>query len=63
MNRTIQDNSIEEIQADLDLWINNYNKERTHTGKYCFGRAPLQTFEETLSLAKEKQLDNLPPAA
>jgi hypothetical protein len=26
-------------------------------------RTPLQTFEETLSLAKEKQLDDIPPAA
>lgn len=75
LNRTIQDefyaiafrkklyNSIEEIQADLDTWLVTYNTERTHMGKYCFGRTPLQTFEETLSLAKEKQLDSLPPAA
>lgn len=73
-NRTIQDefyaiafrkkvyNTLEEIQTDLDEWIYNYNHIRTHTGKYCFGRTPMQTFEETLSLAKEKQLDNLPAA-
>jgi transposase InsO family protein len=73
-NRTIQDEfyaiafrkkiygSLEQMQTDLDAWINDYNRNRTHTGKYCFGRTPLQTFEETLSLAKEKQLDDLPPA-
>lgn len=73
-NRTIQDefyaiafrkkvyNTLEEIQTDLDEWIQNYNYNRTHTGKYCFGRTPMQTFEETLSLAKEKQLDNMPAA-
>jgi len=27
---------------------------RANTGKYCFGRTPLQTFEETLYLAKRK---------
>lgn len=74
-NRTIQDefyaiafrkriySTLEQIQEDLDAWINEYNTNRTHTGKYCFGRTPLQTFEETLHLAKEKQLDDLPPAA
>jgi hypothetical protein len=74
-NRTVQDefyaiafrkkiySSLEQIQADLDEWINYYNRNRTHTGKHCFGRTPLQTFEETVPLAKEKQLDDLPPAA
>lgn len=74
-NRTVQDefyaiafrkklyNSLEEMQTDLDAWMDDYNRNRTHTGKYCFGRTPLQTFEETLSLAKEKQLDDIPPAA
>lgn len=29
--------SIEELQADVDQWLWQYNHERTHTGKYCFG--------------------------
>lgn len=74
-NRTVQDEfysiafrkkiytSLEQIQTDLDEWIDHYNRNRTHTGKYCFGRTPLQTFEETVPLAKEKQLDDLPPTA
>lgn len=74
-NRTVQDEfyaiafrkkiytSLEQIQLDLDEWIDHYNRDRTHTGKYCFGRTPLQTFEETVPLAKEKQLDELPPTA
>lgn len=74
LNRTIQDefyaiafgkkiySTLEQLQEDLDLWLNEYNRNRTHTGKYCFARTPLQTFEETLSLAKEKQLDDIPPA-
>lgn len=56
-------NTLEELQADLDLWLKHYNNERTHSGKYCYGRTPMQTFTESLPLAKEKMLDELPPAA
>jgi transposase InsO family protein len=35
--------SIEELQADLDEWIAYYNNERTHQGKMCCGRTPMQT--------------------
>lgn len=55
--------SLDELQQDLDAWLVEYNNERTHTGKYCYGRTPMQTFLETLSLAKEKMLDELPGAA
>ena len=51
--------SIEELQADVDTWIAYYNGERTHSGKYCFGRTPLQTFQETKHLATEKRLELL----
>lgn len=51
--------SITELQADVDAWVAYYNGERTHSGKYCFGRTPLQTFQETKHLATEKQLDLL----
>ena len=69
--RTIQDksyaiafrkkiyNTLEGLQVDLDEWVEQYNHERTHTGKYCFGRTPLQTFRETKHLAQAKQLDTL----
>jgi transposase InsO family protein len=51
--------SLEELQTDLDLWIEEYNTERTHSGKYCFGKTPLQTFFDSLQLAKEKMLETL----
>jgi transposase InsO family protein len=51
--------SIDELHTDLDHWVWRYNHERTHTGKYCFGRTPYQTFRETKHLAKEKMLDTL----
>jgi transposase InsO family protein len=51
--------TLEEIQKDLDQWLDWYNKERTHSGKYCFGKTPWQTFQESTPLALEKQLDEL----
>jgi transposase InsO family protein len=51
--------TIEELQVDLDQWLWQYNHERTHSGKYCFGRTPYQTFQETKHLAQEKMLDTL----
>ena len=51
--------SIEQMQTDLDQWINYYNSERTHSGKYCFGKTPMQTFQDSLHLAKEKMLDRI----
>lgn len=51
--------SIEELQRDVDIWMEEYNNERTHTGKYCFGKTPKQTFYETKHLAFEKMLSSL----
>lgn len=70
-HRTIQDEfyavafrkkvyrSIPELQADLDRWINYYNLDRTHSGKYCFGKTPMQTFKDSIPLAKGKLLERL----
>ena len=35
--------SIEELQIDLDDWLHYYNHDRTHQGKMCCGRTPMQT--------------------
>lgn len=35
--------SIDELQKDLDDWLHYYNHERTHQGKMCCGRTPIQT--------------------
>jgi winged helix-turn helix protein/integrase-like protein len=50
--------SLEELQADVDLWLKEYNESRPHSGKYCFGKTPLQTFVDAKHLAKEKELDH-----
>jgi transposase InsO family protein len=52
--------SIKELQEELDEWISWYNTERTHSGKYCYGKTPWQTLEDSKHLALEKQLDELP---
>jgi len=51
--------SIQELQEDLDKWMNHYNTERTHSGKYCFGKTPMQTFIDSIPLAKQKLLETL----
>ena len=56
-------NSIEELQKDLDQWLIYYNQQRTHSGKYCYGKTPYQTFLDSIHLAKEKQLDAQFPTA
>ena len=42
--------TIGELQADLDLWIDEYNQARTHQGRYCFGKTPMQTFLDATPL-------------
>jgi transposase InsO family protein len=48
--------SLEEIQQDLDAWIAEYNEQRTHQGKMCCGRTPIDTFNDGIKIWKEKQL-------
>jgi len=49
--------TLDELQADLDLWVKHYNEDRTHQGKHCNGRTPLQTFKDGLSIAAELMID------
>ena len=49
--------TLDELQTDLDNWLTEYNCQRTHSGKYCFGKTPMQTFLDSKLLAKEKMLD------
>ncbi len=67
-HRTIQDEfysvafrkkvytTLEELQEDLDRWIDEYNLNRSHQGKYCFGKTPMRTFLDSRHLAKVKML-------
>jgi len=48
-----------ELQADVDEWMREYNCERPHTGRHCYGKTPYQTFLDSKKLALEKQLNAL----
>ena len=48
--------SLEELQRDLDAWLAEYNEQRTHQGRWCYGKTPRQTFLDSVPLAKEKML-------
>ena len=32
--------SLEELQVDLDAWLESYNREPPHSGRYCYGKTP-----------------------
>jgi transposase InsO family protein len=49
---------LDDLQTDLDDWLQEYNQTRTHSGKYCYGKTPLQTFLDSAHLAREKMLDS-----
>ena len=55
--------NLETLQADLDEWMQHYNNERPHSGRYCYGKTPMETFMESLNLAKAKQLNQTSNAA
>ncbi len=48
--------TIEELQQDLDEWLIKYNTERTHQGKMCCGRTPMETLIDGKRIWKEKFL-------
>lgn len=53
--------TLEQLQADLDEWLRYYNEERPHSGRYCYGKTPMQTFREARHLAHEKMLERKMP--
>lgn len=46
--------SIEELQLDLDEWLFFYNNDRTHQGKMCCGRTPMQTLIDGKEIWQDK---------
>ncbi|MFC4701285.1 IS481 family transposase [Glaciecola siphonariae] len=48
--------TMEELQKDLDDWIDFYNNKRTHQGKMCCGRTPMETLLDSKSIWAEKNL-------
>ena len=48
--------TMEELQKDLDDWIETYNNERTHMGKMCCGRTPMETLLDGKTIWANKNL-------
>lgn len=51
--------ALDELQADIDAWLMSYNCERPHSGKHCYGKTPMQTFKDSLHIAKNKNISNI----
>ncbi len=48
--------TLAEFQTDLDAWMEEYNQQRSHQGRWCYGKTPIHTFMDSVSLAKQKIL-------
>jgi transposase InsO family protein len=48
--------TLDELQTDLDAWLKLYNEDRPHQGRWCYGKTPMQTFIDSIPLAKEKMI-------
>ena len=48
--------TIEELQQELDLWLIDYNERRTHQGKMCNGRTPMETFIDGIKIWEQKNI-------
>ena len=51
--------SVEELQEDVDNWLQSYNELRPHSGRFCYGKTPMQTFRDTAHIAQNKVIDNI----
>lgn len=49
---------IDTLQMDLDAYMEKYNLMRTHQGKRCQGRTPMDTFLDGKKYFEEKNLEN-----
>jgi len=50
--------NIDDLQIELDKWLEFYNQKRTHQGKRCLGKTPMETFIDSMSLANKANLEN-----
>jgi hypothetical protein len=48
--------TLEEIQSDLEAWLKRYNEERPSSGQVVLWKTPMQTFVDSVPLAKEKMI-------
>lgn len=50
---------LETLQSDLDEWLYYYNNARTHQGKMCCGRTPIETLLDGKRIWAEKNLTQI----
>ena len=50
---------LDTLQSDLDEWLAHYNNERTHQGKMCNGRTPMETLLDGKRIRAEKNLSQM----
>lgn len=50
---------LDTLQKDLDEWLVYYNNERTHQGKMCNGRTPMETLLSGKLIWDEKNLNQI----
>ena len=50
---------LDTLQSDLDEWLAHYNNERTHQGKMCNGRTPMETLLDGKRIWAEKNLSQM----
>ena len=48
-----------ELQKDLDEWLVYYNNDRTHQGKMCNGRTPMDTLLDGKQVWEQKNLTQI----
>lgn len=51
--------TLDELQKDLDEWLHYYNNERTHQGKMCNGRTPMDTMLDGKVIWEQKNLTQI----
>ena len=56
VRRRTLDPGVDALQRDRDQWMQQYNEARPHQGRWCYGKTPMQTFLDSVTLAKEKQI-------
>ena len=49
--------SVEQLQQDVDEWVDSYNCSRPHSGRYCYGKTPMQTWLDSKQIVEAKMLE------
>lgn len=48
--------TLDDLQRDLDAWLEQYNRDRPHQGRWCYGKTPMQTFIDSIPLQRKRSL-------